>query len=116
MTFFILCSHSDHTIVQYATYPTISFHSLLPALTRALERKQVEPVASHVGLVKDIPDSPKDKVVTQAAFWPMMSNWFEEDDIVIVETGTSSFGCLDVALPGGSTFVSQVGNFSSSCV
>ena len=55
-----------------------------------------------------IPDGPKDKMVTQAAFWPMMGQFLREDDIVVAETGTSSFGMIGTPLPKGATFVSQV--------
>lgn len=47
-------------------------------------------------------------MVTQSALWPLMSSWFKKDDVIIAEMGTSLFGLLDVALPEGATFVSQV--------
>ncbi|GAA5966031.1 hypothetical protein JCM8115_004804 [Rhodotorula mucilaginosa] len=101
--------HSDHTLVQYATYPDVSFHQLLPALTKVLERKdQLSKPSPTQGLKVHIPDGPKDKMVTQAAFWPMMGQFLREDDIVVAETGTSSFGMIGTPLPKGATFVSQV--------
>lgn len=33
--------------------------------------------------------------------------FFQENDIIVAETGTSSFGMIDVPLPRGATFVSQ---------
>ncbi|KAJ8296115.1 putative pyruvate decarboxylase C3G9.11c [Rhodotorula toruloides] len=101
--------HSDHTLVQYAHYPSISFHQLLPALTKVLKHKpNVTHPPSDRGLQTQIPDGDADKVVSQAAFWPMMGKFFEEGDIVVAETGTSSFGMISTPLPKGSTFVSQV--------
>lgn len=100
--------HSDHSQVQFARYPNVSFHTLLPALTRTLKPKNVDSVAKHAGLSHDIPDGPKDQVVKQEAFWPMIGKFLKEDDIIVAETGTSSFGMLDVPLPNGATFVSQV--------
>ncbi|KAK4331767.1 Pyruvate decarboxylase isozyme 1, partial [Rhodotorula toruloides] len=101
--------HSDHTLVQYAHYPSVSFHQLLPALTKVLKHKpNVTHPPSDRGLQTQIPDGDADKVVTQAAFWPMMGKFFEEGDIVVAETGTSSFGMISTPLPKGSTFVSQV--------
>jgi len=75
--------HSDHTVVQYADYPGVSFHTLLPALARSLHPKDVEPTAEHAGLVRKIPDGPKDEMVKQEAFWPLWGKFFKEDDIVI---------------------------------
>jgi pyruvate decarboxylase len=101
--------HSDHTLVQYAHYNSVSFHQLLPALAKVLKRKtNVSQPPSDRGLQTEIPDGPADKVVTQAAFWPMMGKFFEEGDVVVAETGTSSFGMISTPLPRGSTFVSQV--------
>ncbi|BGP57327.1 hypothetical protein JCM8202_002704 [Rhodotorula sphaerocarpa] len=101
--------HSDHTIVQYATYPEVSFHQLLPALTKVLERKaDVSEPPKNLGLNVSVPDGPKDRMVSQAAFWPLVGNFLREDDIVVAETGTSSFGMIGTPLPKGATFVSQV--------
>ena len=37
-----------------------------------------------------------------------MGAWFKEGDIVVTETGTSSFGLLNVALPSNTSYHSQV--------
>jgi len=102
--------HSDSTLVQYAHYPDVSFHMLLPALAKALKPKpNVSQPPEHVGLSTKVPDGNKDEMVTQKAFWPMMgAKLFKEGDVVVTETGTSNFGILGSALPKGSTAVSQV--------
>ncbi|KAI5481627.1 pyruvate decarboxylase [Pseudohyphozyma bogoriensis] len=100
--------HSDHTVVQYAHYPEVSFHTLLPALTKVLKPKKVQATPEHAGQVKEVPAGDADKVVTHAAFWPLWGKFLQENDIVIAETGTSSFGIIDVPLPKGVTAVSQV--------
>ncbi|KAK4698838.1 hypothetical protein P7C70_g7434, partial [Phenoliferia sp. Uapishka_3] len=99
--------HSDHTIVQYATYPAVSFHTVLPVLTRTLKPKAVEATAAHAGLVRKIPEGDANGVIRQEAFWPMWGNFFQENDIILAETGTSAFGMIDVPLPKGATFISQ---------
>ncbi|GAA5822122.1 hypothetical protein JCM10212_005920 [Sporobolomyces blumeae] len=101
--------HSDHTQVQYGTYPDVSFHTLLPALAQTLKPKRdlTKPI-EDAGLDVKIPDGPKDEMVKQEAFWPMMGEFFQEDDIIVAETGTSSFGMIGTKLPKGATFVSQV--------
>lgn len=100
--------HSDHTKVQFATYPDISFHTLLPLLTTSLTKKDSVPAPKDAGLVKKIPDGAKDEMVKQEAFWPLMGTFFKEDDIILAETGTSSFGLIDVPVPKGSSVLSQV--------
>jgi len=37
-----------------------------------------------------------------------MGEFFKPKDVIVAETGTSSFGILDVALPHDSVFVSQI--------
>ncbi|GAA5969748.1 hypothetical protein JCM11641_008028 [Rhodosporidiobolus odoratus] len=101
--------HSDHTQVQYARYENVSFHTLLPALSKTLKaKKQTEQPPANLGLKKEIPAGPKDEMVKHEAFWPMMGEFFQENDIVISETGTSSFGMVSTPLPKGATNVSQV--------
>ncbi|GAA5911202.1 hypothetical protein JCM6882_006605 [Rhodosporidiobolus microsporus] len=101
--------HSDHTHVQYALYEGVSFHTLLPELAKVLKHKSnVAQPPKDTGLKFDVPAGDKDKVVTQKAFWPMMGEFFQEGDIVVSETGTSSFGMMGTPLPKGATNVSQV--------
>ncbi|GAA6000098.1 alpha-keto acid decarboxylase family protein [Rhodotorula paludigena] len=101
--------HSDHTLVQFAHYPDVSFHLLLPALAKALKPKPaVSQPPSDAGLKTNIPDGDKNAMVKQAAFWPMIGEFLQEGDVVLAETGTSSFGILATPLPKGSTLISQV--------
>ncbi|GAA5869231.1 hypothetical protein JCM16303_000400 [Sporobolomyces ruberrimus] len=101
--------HSDHTIVQFATYPEVSFHTLLPALAGTLKKKdKLANAPRDGGLEIKVPDGPKDEMVKQDAFWPMIGEFLQEDDIIVAETGTSSFGIISTALPKGATLISQV--------
>ncbi|KDE07528.1 hypothetical protein MVLG_02199 [Microbotryum lychnidis-dioicae p1A1 Lamole] len=99
--------HSDRVSVQYANYPTVSFHTILPALAKSLKPKKVEETDASAGQAFKIPDSPVNEMVTQAAFWPMWGKFLQENDIILTETGTSAFGFLDVPLPKGATYISQ---------
>lgn len=100
--------HSDHTDVQYATYTKTSFHTLLPALTAALAPKSSPKSPGHAGLQHTVPDGDKGAMVTQEAFWPLMGTFLQDDDIVLSETGTSSFGVLDMPFKSNTTLLSQV--------
>lgn len=37
-----------------------------------------------------------------------MGKWFQDHDIILTETGTSSFGLTNVPLPAHSTYVAQI--------
>ncbi|KAM0754818.1 pyruvate decarboxylase [Meredithblackwellia eburnea MCA 4105] len=100
--------HSDHTVVQYANYPGVSFHTLLPVLARTLKPKDVEPTPKAAGLAREIPAGDPKAMVKQEAFWPLWGKFFKDHDIILAETGTSSFGVIDVQLPKGATLISQV--------
>lgn len=46
--------------------------------------------------------------ITQAMLWPTVGEFFEENDIVVTETGTSNFGIWETKFPPGVTALSQV--------
>ncbi|KAJ6619463.1 thiamine diphosphate-binding protein [Mycena sp. CBHHK59/15] len=100
--------HSDHTKVQYGTFPAIGMKQLLPQLTARLQPCSAAarkiPVPDFTAVV------PKEDydIISQAWFWPTMGKFFQPKDVVVAETGTSSFGILDVPLPEKSVFVSQI--------
>lgn len=95
--------------MQYGQYPDVSFHTLLPALASTLKSKgNFSQTPEDGGFVAKIPDGPKDQMVKHEAFWPMISSFLEEGDIIVTETGTSSFGITSTALPKGATLISQV--------
>lgn len=59
--------HSDHTLVQFANYPGVSFHTLLPILARTLKAKTVEETPRGAGLVRQIPAGDANAVIRFAA-------------------------------------------------
>ncbi|KAJ7459792.1 pyruvate decarboxylase [Mycena latifolia] len=100
--------HSDHTKVQYAGFPGIGMKELLPMVTTRLQPCSAVarkiPVPDFTALV---PKEDND-IISQAWFWPTMGKFFKPKDVIVAETGTSSFGILDVPLPEKSIFVSQI--------
>lgn len=83
--------HSARTVVQYAHYPSVPFHTLLPALTKTLKPKNIDVGPKHAGLLHDVPDSPKNEMVTQAAFWPLVGKFLKEDDVILAGEPTEAF-------------------------
>ncbi|KAJ7254390.1 thiamine diphosphate-binding protein [Mycena haematopus] len=100
--------HSDHTKVQFAAFPGIGMTELLPLLTARLQpcsaAARKVPVPDFTAIVPNEADD----VISQAWFWPTMGTFFKPHDVVVAETGTSSFGILDIPLPDKSVFVSQI--------
>ncbi|KAE9404020.1 pyruvate decarboxylase [Gymnopus androsaceus JB14] len=62
---------------------------------------EVPPFVAHV------PEE-KDDIISHDWFWPRMSKFFQPKDVIVAETGTSSFGILDVPLPKDSVFLAQI--------
>ncbi|KAJ7640546.1 pyruvate decarboxylase [Mycena rosella] len=103
-----MCFHSDHTKVQYAGFPGIGMKELLPLLTARLQSCSAAarkiPVPDFTAVV---PKEDND-IISQAWLWPTMGKFFKPKDVIIAETGTSSFGIVDIPLPEKSIFVSQI--------
>lgn len=100
--------HSDHLTVQFATFPGIGMKRLLPKLTSRLQH--FEPTAVKIPVPKFTLPLPKEdnEIISQSWLWPRVGQFFRPKDIVVAETGTSSFGLLEVPFPTGAVFVSQI--------
>jgi len=92
----------------HALYPGIGFKRLLPNLTAKLaEFKEAAQKIYVPPFTYPIPDEPND-IISQAYLWPRVGKFFQPKDIIIAETGTSSFGIIDVPLPKDATLITQV--------
>jgi len=100
--------HSDHSQILQALYPGIGFKRLLPKLTAKLaEFKEVSQKIYVPPFTYPVPNEPND-IISQAYLWPRVGQFFEPKDIVIAETGTSSFGIIDVPLPKEAILITQI--------
>ncbi|KAI0821959.1 pyruvate decarboxylase [Trametes gibbosa] len=100
--------HSDHTRVRFATFPGIGMKRLLPKLTSRLLSFKAD--AEQFAVPKFVLPLPEeaDDVISQAWLWPRVGQFFRSKDVIVAETGTSSFGVLDIPLPQDAIFVSQI--------
>ncbi|KAF4590086.1 Pyruvate decarboxylase 1 [Pleurotus pulmonarius] len=100
--------HSTWIKVQYADFANVGMKELIPKLSARLHAYQES--ARQYDVPKFVADVPKEDndVISQAWFWPTMNTFFRPQDVIVAETGTSSFGILDVPLPEKSIFVSQI--------
>ena len=81
---------------------------LLPKLADRLA--PIHPLASQIPVPKFHLVIPQDEspAITHDWLWPRVGQFFQPKDVVVAETGTSSFGILDVPLPKDAVFLSQV--------
>jgi len=96
--------HSNHVKIHHAMYPDIYFNAAIPALTHALKGyRHKETISNPI-----VPNySPTDEKITQKRFWTNMAHYFNPDDIILAETGTSMFGLLETTIPDNTTFIAQ---------
>jgi len=100
--------HSDHCKVQHARFDNVAMKHLLPKLTDRLQNFHAIASKTQVpALINEIPKEDS-QVITHAWFWPRVGQFFKPKDVIVTETGTSNFGIIDVALPGGVVLVSQI--------
>ena len=79
---------------------------LLPKLTTHLPAYENAYQIPHFSTIAVPKEDSQD--ISQAWFWPRMGQFFKEKDVIVAETGTSSFGVLDVPLPKDSVFLAQI--------
>ncbi|KDQ62391.1 hypothetical protein JAAARDRAFT_30294 [Jaapia argillacea MUCL 33604] len=100
--------HSDHIMVLHAKFPDIGMKRLLPKLTARLQPYKEEAKLLEVPLYKIVVPQEDNNLISHAWFWPRVGQFFRPKDVIVAETGTSSFGILDVPLPDDAVFLSQV--------
>jgi len=81
---------------------------LLPNLTARLQHLKLGQKSVKVPrFALSLPQEDND-TISHAWFWPRVGQFFKPKDIIIAETGTSSFGILEIPLPEGAVIVSQI--------
>ncbi|KAF4121555.1 pyruvate decarboxylase [Geosmithia morbida] len=100
--------HSDYCEVRYSSYPGVRMKGVLRKLASQINPSELtinpSPVPSNeASKYRDSSD-----VITQAWLWPRVGEFLRENDVVVTETGTSSFGIWDTKFPPGVTCLTQV--------
>ncbi|ETS85515.1 Pyruvate decarboxylase [Pestalotiopsis fici W106-1] len=99
--------HSTYCAVRYSEYPGVKMRGVLKKVTDRVDIGQLS--------VKKAPKPPQTVAkatgdngpVTQAWFWPRITEFLKDDDIVVTETGTANFGIWDTKFPKGATGLNQ---------
>lgn len=100
--------HSDYCMVRYSMYPGVKMKGVL--------RKVIDQVSVNDLSVEKPPlvqnqvkkNDDGTPTIRQAWFWPRISEFLQENDIVVTETGTANFGIWETVFPNGVTALSQV--------
>ncbi|KAK6345706.1 Pyruvate decarboxylase 1 [Orbilia javanica] len=106
----------DYTKVGHATYLNVGMKWVLQRLLESVEFNKISHSQSLIAK-KNIsqgispqsePMDPAGGEVTQSFLWSHIGDWLQDDDVVIAETGTASFGIMNTCFPKGVTFISQM--------
>ncbi|ODV78515.1 pyruvate decarboxylase [Suhomyces tanzawaensis NRRL Y-17324] len=102
--------HSDYTKIRQAQYPGIRMKNVLRSL---LDDPKFEDSFKHYqpsAVVKNPykAEEPKNEIITQQWLWSKLSSWLREGDVIVTETGTSSFGIIQTKYPKNAIGISQV--------
>ncbi|KAH9816629.1 thiamine diphosphate-binding protein [Melampsora americana] len=104
--------HASHTVIGDKEYSSIGFRILLPILTErlsSLPQKPKRALRDHNLPTKISQQKSINNMITQDEFWPLWAeNFFEPNDIILGEAGTSMFGLLDVKFPDGARYLFQL--------
>ncbi|KAM5441315.1 putative pyruvate decarboxylase [Microsporum ferrugineum] len=99
--------HSNHVVVRYSEYPGIRMKGVLRKVVDRMGKLNITPPPKQENVPEENPQFPA-PTIAHSWLWPAVAKWLQEDDIVITETGTSSFGIWGTRFPKGVTALSQV--------
>lgn len=103
--------HSDYTKIRSANYPNVRMKAVLQKLLDSSSLKDAIKDYKPVQVEKDpFPEEKLDDLskLKQQWLWSKLSGWLQEGDVVISETGTSSFGIIQTHFPRNTLGISQV--------
>ncbi|KAF8810967.1 putative pyruvate decarboxylase 2 [Phlegmacium glaucopus] len=100
--------HFNRTEVGFATYTRTGMKALLPKLAQRL--KDFSEKSSQLVVPefknKKVVDTP-DVDIKHEWLWWRVGGWFQEKDLIITESGSVSYGVIDLALPKDSALLAQ---------
>ncbi|KAI1164970.1 putative pyruvate decarboxylase [Nemania serpens] len=100
--------HTDHCVVRYSEYPGVRMRGVLRKITETVDVDQLKVIPTP-----GPPVAPKDEegsadgLIKQAWFWPRISHFFRQGDIIVSETGTANFGIWETRFPPNVTALNQ---------
>lgn len=100
--------HSDYTKIKQATFPGVQMKECLNALIDVIKPPKNYNVGSVPKFGKLVGKQLPGTLLSQEYLWDKVSDWFQEGDIIITETGTSAFGIIQSKFPNNSIGISQV--------
>ncbi|KAI1848357.1 hypothetical protein JX265_008863 [Neoarthrinium moseri] len=100
--------HSNYCAVRYSEYPGVKMRGVLAKVTDRVDVKQLSVQKAPKGTeTVGKADAGDAGPILQEWFWPRVTGFLKDDDIVVTETGTANFGIWDTRFPRGATGLNQ---------
>lgn len=101
--------HSNYIGIRKATYQGVRMGPVLKRLVKTLEPTKINAKLTPVPPLTKAPKEPSDDSPLKHEYlWPRISGFLKSGDIIISETGTSSFGITATVFPSNVIGISQV--------
>lgn len=98
--------HSFMVKVKYSEYNGVRMHGVLRKITAQLPKFDTQKLPAAPEPVGSFDDP--DQTITHKKFWPHLTNWVRENDIIVTETGTSGYGIWEVRFKKHTHAISQI--------
>lgn len=99
--------HSDYIKIRKATY-NVQMKPVLAAIPDKLTPADPEAALPVPKLATHIRQPAEETALNQNYLWARLSNFLRPGDVIITETGTSSFGIVNTVFPENAVGISQV--------
>lgn len=101
--------HSDYMKIKRAVYSGVQMKFVLQKLPKRLQQHPVKKDLIPVTSVKTtLTPVPPHSPIRQQWLWTRVGQWLRPGDIIVTETGTSSFGIIQTKFPKNTIGISQV--------
>ncbi|KKY32877.1 putative pyruvate decarboxylase [Diaporthe ampelina] len=99
--------HSTHCTVRYSEYPGVTMKAVLQRIVNKVDTTKLSALPSPQVENQVAANDDGSQTITQSWLWPRIGEYLRENDIVITETGTASFGIWETKFPKGVTALNQ---------
>lgn len=84
--------HSNLVKVGFSEYHGLRMNGVIRKVTQQMGKLNVQDIPTATAIHPEMADKPDDsEVITHAWFWPKLTGWVRENDIIVTETGTSGY-------------------------
>lgn len=83
--------HSQMVKVGFSEYHGLRMNGVLRKVTQRMGKLNVQKISTAPATKPEEMDDSDSQIITHSWFWPHLTKWVKEDDIIVTETGTSGY-------------------------